>query len=755
MAKSLKISRNLTIGIVAIVIVVCLFIFYKKEELFSTMYDESSVNPIGVSRPNGFEAVKIKTTSSDTVLSYCLTLSSSEKQAATDETDNLSTGTPEDQLASFLICLKHIIMSIVAKSVSIPLNSITSSIETINELQPIEKVKCRASAALGNNCVLIANNQEINALKLDRNPIDSTRSSIAKEISDGLGKVFQNANALLVNKILESENNGATFLDDVKDEINDFLEHITNLDSDAFYIYYRVDYDLDVDNSDHKEKIKFKFVENDGEKQLSTTIAGFNDGSTTQELPEAPVVDVDCEMNFPPFGQCIENQDSICIPTPHIPGQFGTKLGTQERTSFIDIQPRGNGRQCPLPQTEEKQCYIPCENPILDEPLEEMFFSDFKNKLMNNLESIRADVYRSRDDAQYLNNSLGIITLSVDSNENLVRSNIPNKIVQDCNNFNISTLYLRTFEDDGNYTKDLVIVNPKTELCTGQPHQRSNLEGSLCSDSCTFIKRSSEDYDSCLTRCTEQCSLACCQSACYRSGAFIEPFTSGSSCSFQPYGNTLSECKENCKNDGCQSETTCGEICGNCSSISCRWTLPDFNGTSEKPTAPNIIATPGNNSATIIWNRSDDRGSRIERYIVTAYETTNPENGVRIELSTNPSCTNCIHRMESLKNNVSYTIGVSAVNNGGVSRMSNTVVVIPSTTSVDMNFVQSIQKDAVANIYEDKDMLKGLIDKVVLQRGNVDDQTLSDLLSYRNKPEQNTLKDLLSKMAGSTIEITI
>ena len=746
MAKSLKISRNVTIGILAVVIVICLFIFYKKRDNFSAMYDAGSSNPIGVSRPNGFRAIKL-TNTSRTLLTYLDNLAKDQKDEATAKASNIST----DQ--DFVDCLTNVVQSLIAKAMFSPLKSIYDGLAFASD---IPLIKCTPQS-FNQDCFYFSETQSLAPFKFDKNPIDKP-GGIAQSISEELSKVFNSPTMpdLLVDKILDSQRSGGKvlFLESIKDFINDTLEEITNMESDAFYVYYRVDYDLNESASSNTDKIQFRFVDNtSGHLILSQDIADIDNVATTQT--EAPEMRVDCVMNFPPFGNCIENQGSVCIPTPHIPGQFGTKLGTQTRTSFIDIQPRGGGNACPNSQTEERQCYIPCENPILNEPLEEKDFSEFKSHLKNNSIAIRSDAYRSREDATYLINGLGIMTLSVDSDDNLVRSNIPNKIVQDCNNFNISTLYLRTFEDDGNYTKDLVILNPKTELCTGKPHQRSNLEGSLCSDSCTFTKRSSEDYESCLTRCSDQCSLACCQSACFRQNSFIEPFTSGTGCSFQPYGNTLSECKENCKNDGCESELTCGEICGNCSSISCRWTLPDFNGTSEKPTSPNIIATPGNNSATIIWNRSDDRGSRIERYIVTAYETTNPENGVRIELATNPSCTNCIHRIEKLKNNVSYTLGVSAVNNGGVSRMSNTVVVIPTTTSIDMSFVQSIQKDAIANVNKDKDMLKNLIDKIVLGRGNVDDQTLSDLLTYRNKPEQNTLKDLLSKMAGSTIEITI
>ena len=66
--------------------------------------------------------------------------------------------------------------------------------------------------------------------------------------------------------------------------------------------------------------------------------------------------------------------------------------------------------------------------------------------------------------------------------------------------------------------------------------------------------------------------------------------------------------------------------------------------------------------------------------------------------------------------------------------MSNTVVVIPSKTSVDMSLIQSIQKDAVANV-KSNDILKNIIDKIILQRGNIDEQLLGELLAYRNQPK--------------------
>ena len=51
------------------------------------------------------------------------------------------------------------------------------------------------------------------------------------------------------------------------------------------------------------------------------------------------------------------------------------------------------------------------------------------------------------------------MSLSVED-DLLKRSYIPNKVTQSCNNLNISTLFLRTLNEDGNYTSGLSI-NPK------------------------------------------------------------------------------------------------------------------------------------------------------------------------------------------------------------------------------------------------------------------------------------------------------
>ena len=612
-----------------------------------------------------------------------------------------------------------------------------------NEYIEIQKVKC-INTSLSNDCGVFTDRDVPGSIRMDNNPIDGNKS-----IKSKLESFFRQAlhASLVKDKILESPEK-LNILNTTKDFINGILLELNNKYSDAFTIYFEVDFEP----SDAAEDYTFMLKANSN--TLSGSIAGIDDVTTQSSV--AVAADADCVVNWGQWSDCQVDSLSTCVPTPNIAGQFGARPGIQQRQSQIITPARGQGTPCPLPQSEVRNCSVPCEDPLADSPLIEMSFTEFKDVLRTEAKTIRCDVFRSKEEARFLSNSLGRMTVSVDADNNFVRSYIPNKITQDCNNLNISTLYLRTFTDDGNYTDKLVIVNPKMEYCTGKPFERSNLEGSLCSDRCNFIKNNSENTGQCLNRCVleSNCSPSCCASACMKQGAIIENFESGSICSFQPYGRSLDECKENCKNDGCNNVAECNRLCGECRSISCRWTLPDFTGVSEKPSSPNIIATPGSNSATIIWNRADDRGSRIERYIVVAYETTNPENGVRIELATNPSCTNCIHRIENLKNNLSYTVGVSAVNSGGVSKMSNTVVVIPSATSVDMSFVQSIQKDAVANV-KSKDMLKHTIDKIILQRGNVDEQLLEELLAYRNQPDDKTLKDLLTKLAGSTIEITI
>jgi hypothetical protein len=681
-------------------------------------------------RPENYNLVKLKS-SQENELSFI-----DEK---VDESKTIYDDSEGDEFPTRLgHVLNHISTKFLRSAIRAALDGFIN-----NEYIEIQKVKC-VNTSLSNDCGVFTDRDVAGSIRMDNNPIDGTKS-----IKTKLESFFRQAlhAGLVKDKILESPEK-INILNTTKDFINGILSDLNNKYSDAFTIYFEVDFEP-ADATDD-----YTFMLKPNNETLSGLIAGIDDVTTQSSIVVA--ADADCVVNWGQWSDCQVDSLSTCIPTPNMAGQFGARPGIQQRQSQIITTSRGQGTPCPLPQSEVRNCSVPCEDPLEDSPLVEMIFSDFKNYLRSERKTVRCDVFRSKQEARYLSNTLGKMSVSVDSDNNFVRSYIPNKITQDCNNLNISTLYLRTFADDGNYTDKLVIVNPKMEYCTGNPLVRGNLEGSLCSDTCNFIKSNSEDTGQCLNRCVleNNCSPSCCASACMKQGAVIENFESGSLCSFQPYGRSLDECKENCKNDGCNNVSECNRICGECNSISCRWTLPDFTGISEKPTSPNIIATPGNSSATVIWNRADDRGSRIERYIVVAYETTNPENGVRIELATNPSCTNCIHRIDSLKNNLSYTVGVSAVNSGGVSKMSNTVVVIPSTTSVDMNFVQSIQKDAITTIKSD-DMLKKTIDKIILQRGNVDEQLLGDLLAYRNQPEDNTLKDLLTKLAGSTVEITI
>ena len=76
------------------------------------------------------------------------------------------------------------------------------------------------------------------------------------------------------------------------------------------------------------------------------------------------------------------------------------------------------------------------------------------------------------------------------------------------------------------------------------------------------------------------------------------------------------------------------------------------------------------------WKKPDSTGGNINSYVIVAYESFNRAYGIRTSVLSNPSCSVCEYLVTGLRNQV-YDIGVRAVNEVGISDMSNIETVAP------------------------------------------------------------------------------
>lgn len=93
-----------------------------------------------------------------------------------------------------------------------------------------------------------------------------------------------------------------------------------------------------------------------------------------------------------------------------------------------------------------------------------------------------------------------------------------------------------------------------------------------------------------------------------------------------------------------------------------------------------LIAIPGNGSVHLVWSMPDDNGNPILSYKVVLWETGSSTFTTYPNLSTNTEVT-----ITGLKNDVSYSFRVYAVNSGGTSSDSNIATVIPSQGSKNID----------------------------------------------------------------------
>ena len=153
-------------------------------------------------------------------------------------------------------------------------------------------------------------------------------------------------------------------------------------------------------------------------------------------------------------------------------------------------------------------------------------------------------------------------------------------------------------------------------------------------------------------------------------------------CSFVPYGPNVMDCIKSCSNN-CKSEE-CQEICLDCNDPdSCAWVERTSENTrlgsdADVPEAPQIRAISYDEGKVLLdWKKPETTGGNIDSYVIVVYESFNRANGIRTSVLSNPTCSVCEYMVTGLRNQVYYDIGVRAVNEVGISEMSNVETIAP------------------------------------------------------------------------------
>lgn len=175
-------------------------------------------------------------------------------------------------------------------------------------------------------------------------------------------------------------------------------------------------------------------------------------------------------------------------------------------------------------------------------------------------------------------------------------------------------------------------------------------------------------------------------------------------CSFIPYGPSKVSCINTCTSEKHCDYLKCQNICLSCQDPdSCAWLEPPKRKKHEKPAiepppkydpegkpiAPKINVKTYNKKVKITWNRPYQGDAPIESYVCFIFKTFKMEEGVSINMVPFPKCEECVHIIDDLDKDETYTVGVRAYNKIGLSRMSNLESFNPVATFKEAKNIKS------------------------------------------------------------------
>lgn len=184
---------------------------------------------------------------------------------------------------------------------------------------------------------------------------------------------------------------------------------------------------------------------------------------------------------------------------------------------------------------------------------------------------------------------------------------------------------------------------------------------------------------------------------------FVNTFTDSEiKCDYDPYGETLYECKQICSNNIHCSKGECNELCNNCKNIRCKWNLSDIQKSKHLvPGTTNLRGFSGNTRVKLSWIRPFTRYDIDSYYII--HESANKIGDFDVYVYKSKTDLN-EYIITNLENNVSHMFYIISKNKFGMSEKSNKVTLLPSENkdlkSEDLGM--NSYSDSVQNYYRNQ-----------------------------------------------------
>ena len=182
-------------------------------------------------KPTNFNIVKVKHTD-DTELSFLenkVKKTFGEFEAAAKESNAVK--------------LSKVLINIGTKFIKSAISKKMDEYKNFASVVKVPKLKCRDNETL-EACFYFSDKIDIPAFKFQNNPIDgalSIKSKLESFISQALS-------AELVKDYLNKSPDKKTILEDIKTKINETLKELQNRFSDAFFVYFELDYSITKDD---------------------------------------------------------------------------------------------------------------------------------------------------------------------------------------------------------------------------------------------------------------------------------------------------------------------------------------------------------------------------------------------------------------------------------------------------------------------------------------------------------------------------
>lgn len=215
--------------------------------------------------------------------------------------------------------------------------------------------------------------------------------------------------------------------------------------------------------------------------------------------------------------------------------------------------------------------------------------------------------------------------------------------------------------------------------------------------------------------------------------------------------STEFECINLCNqtgNENC-SQNVCKNLCQRCSNEeNCPWVREEREFSADiqnidYPSAPIVTGIPGDKKITLKWTVNSTGGSPIEKFIFMIFKTKNHNEGMRVEVAhnniENVSGEHYSHTIETLENNVNYTVSLAAVNKRGLSSMSKPLVLKPFIYDEEVIINNTLDTSNIIQMERDK-----LVEEIMKKIENKNYNNLSNEISEVSRIEES-LKESRSK----------